>query len=401
MSKSNKYPIDHTLISPNAIKVVTKLQQKGYEAYLVGGCIRDILLNKSPKDFDVVTSAHPEQVKHVFRNCRLIGRRFRLAHILFGREIIEVATFRSNANHKNKAKSDEGRVLQDNQYGTSLKDDAIRRDFTINALCYDPVKKKIFDFTSGLKDIDKGQIKILGKPEERYKEDPVRMLRAIRFKAKLGFKIEKHTFNAIDECRDTLYSVPPARLFDESLKMFQTGHALESFNELNNHDMLGYFYPIYEGNYDVQDELVLQCLANTDARIKKGMSVNSAFLIAVFLWHSVQKNTAKILKKGKTPPTVATQQAATMILAKQCQQLAIPRRLTNVMRDIWGLQYRLENYQGKKAKHLLEHPRFRAGYDFLCLRSQVGEISDAKCLWWTDYQKQHPVERKPYYKKHY
>jgi poly(A) polymerase len=230
VSKSNKYPIDHTLISPNAIKVVTKLQQKGYEAYLVGGCIRDILLNKSPKDFDVVTSAHPEQVKHVFRNCRLIGRRFRLAHILFGREIIEVATFRSNANHKNKAKSDEGRVLQDNQYGTSLKDDAIRRDFTINALCYDPVKKKIFDFTSGLKDIDKGQIKILGKPEERYKEDPVRMLRAIRFKAKLGFKIEKHTFNAIDECRDTLYCVPPARLFDESLKMFQTGHALESFN---------------------------------------------------------------------------------------------------------------------------------------------------------------------------
>ncbi len=398
MSKKN-HQIDHELISPNALRVVKKLQKNGYEAYLVGGCIRDILLNKEPKDFDVVTSAHPEQVKKVFRNCRLIGRRFRLAHILFGREIIEVATYRSNKVPVKKSTSKEGRVLQDNLYGTSLKEDALRRDFSINALCYDPTKKKIYDFTSGLKDIEKGQIKILGNAVERYKEDPVRMLRAIRFKAKLGFDIEKKTFDAIDGCRDTLLSVPPARLFDESLKMFQSGYALESYVQLKKYGMLPYFYPIYKNtNENGHEDFVMQCLDNTDQRIKNGLSVNPAFLVAVFLWHTVNQGAAKFIKNNTIPPTVAVQKSATEILSIQCKQLAIPRRLTNVMRDIWGLQYRLENYQGKKAKHLLEHPRFRAGYDFLCLRSQVGDISDKKCRWWTDYQKQNPIEKKPYYK---
>lgn len=393
---SGKNPsIDHRLISPNALTVVKKLQKNGYQAYLVGGCIRDILLQKEPKDFDVVTSAHPEQVKKVFRNCRLIGRRFRLAHILYGREIIEVATFRSNEVAVKESTSKEGRVLQDNQYGKSLKEDALRRDFTINALCYDPIKKKIHDFSGGLKDLEKGQIKILGNAEERYKEDPVRMLRAIRFQAKLGFDIEKNTFKAIAPCRDTLNSVPPARLFDESLKMFQSGYALKSYQQLKEYAMLSFFYPVFENHNLENEDFILQSLSNTDERIKKGLSVNPAFLVAVFLWQTVNDGAPKFIKK-KIPPTVSVQKSASEVLSVQCRQLAIPKRLTNVMRDIWGLQYRLENYKGKKAKHLLEHPRFRAGYDFLCLRSYVGEISDEKCRWWTNYQKENPIERKTY-----
>ncbi len=397
MSKSRvakHHHIDHALISPNALIVVKKLQKNGYQAYLVGGCIRDILLQKSPKDFDVVTSANPEQVKKSFRNCRLIGRRFRLAHILFGREVIEVATFRSSEQKPDETKTLDGRVLFDNVYGKSLKEDALRRDFTINALCYDPVKRKIFDFSSGLDDLDKKQIRILGEAEQRYREDPVRMLRAIRFKAKLGFSIESKTNKAIDLCRDTLFSVPPARLFDESLKMFQTGHAVESFEQLRQHKLLSYFYPDLEQLDELREVFIMSALANTDKRISQGMSVNPAFLIAVFLWHDVFQGAKKITGKAKMPLAIAIQKSATEILSKQCRLLAIPRRFTNVMRDIWGLQYRLEKYQGGKAKKLLQHPRFRAGYDFLCLRAEAEPGLKAKSEWWTQMQVKYPIEKK-------
>ena len=379
--------------SRNAVCVALRLQDAGFQAFLVGGCVRDALLGERPKDFDVATSATPEQVRDVFRNSRIIGRRFRLVHVLFGRETIEVATFRSNHTAKDAAAGhsvtdSSGRILRDNVYGT-LEDDALRRDFTINALYYDPANQIIHDFTHGLADLKQRTLRLIGDPETRYLEDPVRMLRAIRFAAKLGVELPDATAEPIYRLAHLLGDIPAARLYDELLKVFLNGSAEDSFMLLRQ---FGLFAPLFphtapelDADPDYSTELVRLALRNTDQRLREGKTVTPAFLFAALLWPALIPLCARYQADGLAP-VPAMQKAAHKLLPLQLQQVAIPKRFTLPMQEIWSLQERLPYRYGKRADVVLAHERFRAAYDFLLLREDAGEDTGQLGQWWTDYQ---------------
>jgi poly(A) polymerase len=369
--------------------VLYRLKKSGYQAHLVGGGVRDLLLGREPKDFDVATDATPEQVKACFRNCRLIGRRFRLAHVRFGREIIEVATFRS-ANFGKTEQSANGMVLDDNLYGT-IEEDALRRDFTVNALYYNIADFSVIDYSTGMEDLEAGLLRLLGDPVTRYREDPVRMLRAVRFAAKLGFNIEPATEAPIHELGHLLADIPPARLFEEVLKLFVSGYAVSTFEKLRHYDLFGQLFPQTEAALSHEEHefplmLVLKGLENTDRRLAAEKPVTPAFLFAVLLWEPLRRMAEAFEREEGASPYAAIQQAAGLVIGRQIQRVSIPRRFTTPMREIWGLQPRFHNTRGKRPARLLAHPRFRAAYDFLLLRAEAGEVDTALAKWWTDYQ---------------
>jgi poly(A) polymerase len=392
---SGQHSLQRGQFSRHAVGIVERLQNAGYQAYLVGGCVRDLLLNITPKDFDVATSATPEQVRAEFRNARVIGRRFKLVHVHFGREIIEVATFRANhpeadeeENTNTSSRNESGRILRDNVYGT-LEEDAQRRDLTINALYYDPVSERILDYANGVHDIRNRLVRLIGDPQQRYQEDPVRMLRAVRFAAKLDFGIEKHTAAPIKPMAPMLREIPSARLFEEVLKLFLSGNAADTFEMLVDLQLFDQLFPAsaealeHEPTYT--HTLISNALINTDLRVKQGKPVTPAFLFAALLWPALPMRVLRLQAKGM-PPIPAMHEGAHELIVEQCQRIAIPKRFTLPIREIWDMQERLPRRSGKRADLLLENPRFRAGYDFLLLRESAGEQTDGLGEWWTDYQ---------------
>lgn len=374
-------------MSEHALKVLYRLKKARYAGYLVGGGVRDLLLGMKPKDFDVATDATPEQVRKLFGNCRLIGRRFRLAHVHFGREIIEVATFRASHDQAGgEGVTKDGMIVRDNVYGT-LEDDAWRRDFTINALYYNIYDFSVVDYTNGLKDIENKTIRIIGDATERLQEDPVRMLRAIRFAAKLNFKIEASLSQSIKENIHLLEGVPAARLFEEVLKLFLHGHAQASYELLKEYDLLKHLFAQTAANLnEAGDRFITQALINTDIRIKQKKPIAPAFLYAALLWPAVKYHSNK-LKNEDLPLLQIYQIAGQTVLENQLKQILIPKRFGIPMREIWTMQARLASRKGKRPLKLLPNPRFRASYDFLLLREQSGETQlNELCEWWTDIQ---------------
>ena len=360
--------------------------------------MRDLLLGREPKDFDVATDAHPEDVRRVFRNCRLIGRRFRLAHVHFGREIIEVATFRGmqDASEEAKRESANGMLLRDNVYGT-LEEDALRRDFTVNALYYNIEDFSVVDYADGMRDLESGVLRLLGEPEQRYREDPVRMLRAARFAAKLGFTINPACEKPLLELGDLLDGVPTARLFDEVLKLFLGGTALHAFEKLRHYDLFRHLFPATEESlsheeHDFPITFVVRGLKNTDTRVQEDKPVTPAFLFAVLLWEPVRLLAQELEEQGKSKYD-AMQQAGGEIISRQIDRVSIPKRFSLQMREIWALQHRLEQRGGKRSLRLLTHPRFRASYDFLLLRAESGEVDQELADWWTRLQEVDEEER--------
>jgi poly(A) polymerase len=393
----DEHCISRSNISRNAVKVLHRLNSSGYQAYLVGGGVRDLLLGREPKDFDVATDASPEQVKEVFSNCRLIGRRFRLAHVHFGREIIEVATFRSGRNGDEEVDRQQGKgmLTSDNVYGT-LEEDAERRDFTINALYYNVEDFSVIDFAGGMEDLRQGVIRLLGDPESRYREDPVRMLRAVRFAAKLGFVIEPDTEAPMHDLAPLLSDIPAARLFEEVLKLFLAGSALETFEKLRHYQLFGQLFPATEEALTHQDHefpitFVNRGMRNTDVRIQEAKPVTPAFLFAVLLWEPVRLRTEALVDSGMHPYE-AQQMAATELLAGQSRHVSIPKRFSYPMREIWQLQHRFYQTNGKRPQRLMTHPRFRAAYDFFLLRAEAGEVEQADADWWVRYVEKSPQE---------
>ncbi len=380
-----KHKINRDLLNNAAIKTIDGLQKAGFEAYIVGGAVRDLLLNRNPKDFDVTTDATPEEVNRIFRRSRIIGRRFRLVHVLFGDDTIEVSTFRGHHEAQGDAHTNEsGRIIRDNIFGC-LEDDATRRDFTANALYYDPTSQEILDFHQGFADIQAGVLRIIGNPETRYAEDPVRMLRVVRLSAKLGLSIDHATKFPIAKMADLLQGVPPSRLFDEMLKLFLSGHAMESISTLReqnlHHDLLPMLDIVLK--QPMGERFVMLALKSTDDRILSGKSANPSFLFAALLWHEVL--TAWEIHKTEIPPIPALHMAMSEVIASQAEKLAIHNRYTATMKEIWGLQPRFEQRAGKRPFGLLTHPRYRAAYDFLLLRCESGESSAELGEWWTAF----------------
>lgn len=398
----DQHPISRRQISDNALKVLYRLNKAGYEAYLVGGGVRDLLLDKSPKDFDIATNATPEQIKKLFSNCRLVGRRFRLAHVVFGRDVIEVATFRGHHHKVNtsknlSSKSDEGMLLRDNVYG-SIEEDAERRDFTVNALYYSIKDFSLHDFHGGLQDLEAGVLELIGDPETRYREDPVRMLRAIRFAAKLDLKLTERTAEPIHRLASLLSDIPAARLFEESLKLFLAGHALQTYKLLREYDLFAPLFPqvvtlLTPAGNSRFERFLEMALINTDERVQADLPVTPTFLYAALLWGLVEKRSQDLAAESSLPPQDILMMAMNEAIDQQIQTIAIPRRFTSDVREIWLLQYRLPRRSGKRAERLFAHPRFRAALDFLELRSRIdGRLKDLT-LWWQDYQQQHAGER--------
>jgi len=380
-----KHNISRNKISKNVLKVLYRLKDAGFAAYLVGGCIRDLLADLHPKDFDVATDARPNQVRNLFRNCRLVGRRFRLAHVFFGNEIVEVATFRGEDNTSDQRKhSVHGMLLRDNVYGT-LEEDAFRRDFTLNALYYNIRDFSLVDYTGGMHDFKAKLMHAIGDPYKRYHEDPVRMLRAVRIAAKLGFEIEAKTKRPIKSLVGLLQNVSPARLFDEILKWFQSGKSLATFHLLQQYGLFAVLFPQTEAELGgphakIAKEFLHQGFMSTDQRIAQGKKNNSAFLFAVLLWWPVQERLQEYGKKMHHYQ--ALMEALHVVLQRQCERITIPRYLTGTIREIWNLQYHLEKCNEKKAMQLLHHSRFRAAYDFLLLRAAAGERVGEVAGWW-------------------
>lgn len=388
-----EHTVSRSMISEPAKKVLNRLNKAGYEAYLVGGGVRDILLDGQPKDFDIATDATPEEVHELFRNSRLIGRRFRIVHVLFGREVIEVTTFRGNAGDTevdsaddDRRTSEHGLLLRDNVYG-NLEEDALRRDFTVNALYYCIRNFTVIDFANGIEDLRNRQLRLIGDPETRYREDPVRMLRAIRFAAKLDFEIEPETAAPIRELAPLLTHIPSARLFDEVLKLFSAGYGEATYDLLKSYRLLESLFPETVRAIDAgePDELIRRALQNTDARIAQGKSVTPYFLFAAMLWPALQAEWLRRQDNGE-PVQLALHQAIGKVIGHQVQATAIPKRFSGPMKEIWELQMRLPRRQGKRALVTMEHPRFRAAYDFLLVREAAGEIEPGLGQWWTDFQ---------------
>lgn len=400
----DQHPVSRKLLSENALKVMHRLNSKGFDAYLVGGGVRDILLGKQPKDFDIATNAHPEQVHNLFRNSRLIGRRFKLVHILFGREVIEVATFRGKAEeehkqnqHKNAAhhQSEHGMLLRDNVYGT-IEEDAERRDFTVNALYYSAKDFAVYDFMNSSKDIEARQLRLIGDPETRYREDPVRMLRALRFAAKLDFDIEDNTREPIARLAPLMNNVSPARLFDEIIKLLISGYGVQIFESLRVYRLLEVMFPHVchtlesDDNADFYLAFIKAGLANTDARVRQEKPVTPAFLYATLLWPEVDRLWRQFREEGMSD-FPAIQQAGHIALQDQLPHITIPKRFALMMKEIWEYQVRLGKTKGRKPHELLVQKRFRAAYDFLLLREQAGENLNCLGDWWTKFQEKHPA----------
>jgi poly(A) polymerase len=392
---------DHNIsrgnISPNALKVLYRLRSAGFEAFLVGGGVRDLLLERHPKDFDVVTNADPDQIQELFRNCRLIARLFLLAHVRFGRDVIEVATFRAagaEAKDDDRAHSDSGRILRDNVYGT-IDEDVWRRDFTVNALYYNIADFSLWDYVGGLADVRSRTLRLIGDPETRYREDPVRMLRAIRFAAKLDFQLSPEAAAPIASLGRLLRDVPPARLFDELLKLFHAGHAVRSFELLLRYDLLRYLFEDTSALLETEErakliEFIRTGLAATDARIRADKPVTPMFLYAVFLWFPIRALAARLQQEGWNEPH-AVVEASNRIVAGQ--QTSFPRRFSSPMKELLGMQWRFDQRQGVRAARLLQHKRFRAAYDFLLLRARCGEVPPEMVDWWTEIQQLAPAEQ--------
>ncbi|MEH6608772.1 MAG: polynucleotide adenylyltransferase PcnB [Halioglobus sp.] len=381
-------------ISDSALKVMSRLRNGGFQAYLVGGAVRDLLLGGHPKDFDVATDATPEEVHELFRNSRLIGRRFRIVHVRFGREIIEVTTFRGHHDSDEEQpstghsrQSDKGLLLRDNVFGT-LEEDAVRRDLTVNALYYDSASFEVYDHVDGLDDLNRKNIAIIGDPAQRYREDPVRMLRVVRFAAKLGFEIEASTAAAIPECARLLAEIPAARLFDEFLKLFLAGYAERTFELLLEYDLLRYLFPSSNERLRADPRsliLVQAAMGNTDARLKAQKPVTPAFIIAALLWPVTERLAEQLRERGDSAHG-ALHSAGQQTVAEAAQWISIPKRFSMPMREIWEFQLRLEKQTGRRTAELVDQRRFRAAYDFLLLREQAGEDTGGLGDWWTEFQ---------------
>ncbi len=389
----DQHPISRKQISKHALKVLYRLKEAGFQAHLVGGGVRDLLLGREPKDFDVATDARPEDVRKLFRNCRLIGRRFRLAHVYFGREIIEVATFRGATDPENSSdrRWENGMIVRDNCYGTRAED-ALRRDFTINALYYNIADFSVIDYANGLEDLRAGRLRLIGDdPERRYREDPVRMLRAVRFAAKLGFQIDPSCEQPLQTLAPLLQQVPAARLFDEVLKLFQTGFALQAFEKLRHYGLFGVLFPATEACLAREEQgfpivFVSKGLENTDQRVQAGQSVTPAFLFAILLWEPVRQRFGALLQAEEGAPEKAMLAAASQVIAAQQSRVSIPKRFYLTTREIWFLQTHLERARKRRSRRLLNHPRFRAAYDFLLLRAAAGEVDPQVAEYWTALQ---------------
>ncbi len=373
-------------ISYGAKRVTDGLQAAGFQAFVVGGAVRDLLLNRQPKDLDVATDATPEEVKRVFRRARIIGRRFRLVHVMFGEETVEVSTFRRAIEAEDAETDEHGRILRDNEFGDQQQD-AARRDFTANALFYDPATQEIFDYHRGYEDIRANTLRMIGDPEVRYREDPVRMLRAVRLSAKLGMKLDPSTAAPISKMKALLSNVPEARLFDEMLKLLLSGQAMPCVKKLRamelHHGMLPMLDVILE--QPMGEKFVMLALQNTDQRIAEEKPVSPAFLFAALLWHEVLA-AWKARQEAGERPVAAMHAAMDDVLDRQRAQLAIPRRYDTVMKELWLLQPRFEQRGGQRPIRLLALPRFRAAYDFLLLRCQSGEVEAELGTWWEEFQ---------------
>lgn len=386
---------EHTVsrreISPNALRVLYRLRDGGFGGYLVGGAVRDILVGGHPKDFDIATDATPEQVRALFRNCRLIGRRFRLAHVVFGREIIEVATFRASSDDGSGDRElhEGGRVLRDNVFG-SIDEDAIRRDFTANALYYSIEDFSVRDYVGGYEDVQNRLLRLIGDPETRYREDPVRMLRAARLAAKLGFEIEAATAAPIPELASLLLESAPARLFEECLKLFLSGHAVESYLSLERYGLLPALLPesaaaLTSNRNGSLRRMVLEGLKNTDARVVNDEPVSPAFLFALLLWPAYCRSLSALQMQG-VHAVEAQRRAADRVTVHQLNTIALPRRFSLPMQEIWLLQTRFQQRQRKRVHRLMAHPRFRAAFDFLVLRLAASPDHVDDVTFWREVQ---------------
>lgn len=400
-----QHSISRKNIDENALKVLYRLHNAGFRALLVGGGVRDLLLGLKPKDFDITTNATPEEVKALFRNCRLIGRRFRLAHILFGREVIEVATFRGhhddqNSQDQQKVKqSQAGMLLRDNVYG-SLEEDAERRDFTVNALYYDIADFSLYDFCGGMQDLKDRKLTLIGEPDVRYREDPVRMLRAIRFAAKLDLTISEECAEPIRRLAPLLQDIPAARHFDEVIKLLLSGQGLATYRLLKEYKLLQVLFPILfkDGKDDKATAIIEQALIDTDLRIAEGKRVTPAYIYAIMLWYPLEQRAQEMSFESGMEYHDAFLLAMNEVLSIQVKTIAIPKRFTAAIRDIWILQLRLPRFGGKRAQRAYQHIKFRAAFDFLSLRAKVEQTKELQDLtvWWQEYQKHNQLPQHNY-----
>jgi poly(A) polymerase len=384
-----QHTISRKRIDSHALKVLYRLNQGGYDAFLVGGCVRDLLLDHTPKDFDIATNATPEDVRKLFRNCRLIGRRFRLAHVHFGQKIIEVATFRAggNKNTEDSRQTRGGMILRDNTYG-NIEEDAFRRDFTINALYYNIRDFTLVDFVDGMSDIKSAHIRIIGDPEKRYREDPVRMIRAIRFAAKLGMTISDETATPIKALGELIYQTPPSRLFDEIIKLFHTGHATNVIPLLDQFGLLQVLFPETHEAVSADNRLyamLLQACRDTDKRVAMDKPISIGFLYAILLWPAIEMRWQEYFD-NQIPEMHALYQACRDVLQHQTDIINISKRFMHQIHDIWHLQYRLMRQNPSSVFRCLANTRFRAAFDLLCLRAKVNPALKPLAKWWTTFQ---------------
>jgi poly(A) polymerase len=388
----SSHGITRDRISSGSRRVCETLQEQGHKAYVVGGAVRDLLISAEPKDFDIATDATPEEVRRAFRRARIIGRRFQIVHVMMGHETIEVTTFRGTLGEDTK-KDEHGRVLHDNVFGTQAED-AARRDFAANALYYDPVTEAVIDYHHGVGDLKQKTLRMIGEPRARYREDPVRMLRAVRLAAKLGLNIDPEARKPIREMAVLLENVPAARLFDEMLKLLTSGHSVECITQLRDEGLHHGLLPLLDVILDqpMGEKFVMLALASTDDRVLKGKGTSPGFLFATLLWHEVLAHWGKMKAEGEAK-IPALFQAMDHVLDVQAEKLAITRRIAGDIKDIWSLQPRFESRAGKRPYGLLEQPRFRAGYDFLLLRAESGEIDQELADWWTHFQNADGEER--------
>ena len=399
-----KHGIPRDRISPCAVNVCKELRARGFAGFVVGGAVRDLLLGLEPKDYDVATDATPEQVRDAFRRSRIIGRRFRIVHVMCGRETIEVTTFRAQAAPNNpeededgaedQRKNDTGRLVRDNVFGSQFED-AARRDFTVNALYYDPEKQEVWDFLNGMQDLKHGVLRIIGDAETRYREDPVRMLRAVRLAAKLNFKLDPATQKPIRARADLLQDVPKARLFDEMLKMFHSGHALASAHRMREEGLHHGVLPLLDVILEqpMGKRFITMALQSTDDRVNADKPVSPAFLFASLMWHEVLTRWNNYQTEQDMRPLLALNEAMDDVIQIQIENLAIPKRFTAGMREIWSMQPRFLQRAGQRPFRLVENLKFRAGFDFLLLRCESGEVDQEVGEWWEKFQHANDAER--------